>query len=125
ERSRALLGVATDLTDHHDQVGVGVRLEGSQRVDVRRTDDRVATDADGRREADVTQLVHHLVRQRAGLRDQADAARLGDVARDDADVRLTRGDDAGAVRADDAGLVALLAGVRPEGGRVVHGDALG
>src|SRR5690606_16698112 len=60
-----------------------------------------------------------------GLRDQADAARLGDVGRDDAGVRLAGRDQAGAVRTDDAGLVALLAGVRPEGGGVVDRDALG
>ena len=69
-----LLGVATDLTDHHDDLGVGVRLERREGVDVRGADDRVAADADGRREPEVPQLVHHLVGQRAGLGDQADAA---------------------------------------------------
>ena len=68
EVRRTLLGVAADLADHDDQVGVGVGLERLEGVDVRRADDRVATDADGGREADVTELVHHLVGQRAGLR---------------------------------------------------------
>ena len=43
----------------------------------------------------------------------------------DADERLAGGDDAGAVRADDAGLVALRLRVGPELGGVLHGNALG
>ena len=65
EVGRPLLGVAADLADHHDRVGVRVVLERGQRVDVRGADDRVAADADARGEADVAQLVHHLVGQRA------------------------------------------------------------
>src|SRR5690606_26804824 len=76
-------------------------------------------------EADVAQLVHQLVGQRAGLGDQADLAGAGDVRRDDARVGLAGADDTRAVRADDAGLVALGLGVRPEVRRVVHRDALG
>src|SRR5690606_22718620 len=121
----ALLGVPTDLTDHHDELGLRVGLERLQRVDVRGADDRVATDADGGGDTDVPQLVHHLVGQGAGLRHQTDLAGSGDVGRDDAGVGLSRRDDARAVRTDDPGLVALRARVRPESGRVVHRDALG
>ncbi len=49
----------------------------------------------------------------------------GDVGRDDAGVGLAWRGDARAVRADDASRVALLAGVSPERGGVVHRDALG
>ena len=122
---RALLGVAADLADHHDRLGLGVGLERLEGVDVRGADDRVAADADGGREAEVAQLVHHLVGQRARLGDEADRALAGDVGRGDADERLARRDDAGAVRADDAGLLALRLGVGPELGGVLHRDALG
>ena len=125
EVGRPLLRVAADLADHHDGVGVGVGLERGEGIDVGRPDDRVATDADGRGETDVAQLVHHLVGQRARLRDQADPARAGDVGRDDARVGLAGAGDARAVRPDDARLVAGRDGVRPEGGRVVDRDALG
>jgi hypothetical protein len=61
----AARGVAADLADHDDRLGVGVGLERGQGVDVRRADDRVAADADRGGEADVPQFVHHLVGQRA------------------------------------------------------------
>ncbi|OKL53067.1 hypothetical protein BSZ39_11465 [Bowdeniella nasicola] len=85
----ALLGVATDLTNHDDEFGLGILFERLERIDVDRADDRVATDADARGEADVTQLVHHLVGQGAGLGHEANLARAGDVGRGDADVRLS------------------------------------
>ena len=125
ERGRALLGIAADLADHHDRVGLGVCLERPQAVDMGGADDRVAADSHRRREADVAELVHHLVRQRAGLGDQADTALGGDVGRDDPGVGLAGRGDARAVRAHDPGRSALRARVRPELRRVVHRDALG
>jgi hypothetical protein len=56
----------------------GSSWNACEAVDVRGADHRVAADADGGGEADVAQLVHHLVGQRAGLGDQADPA-LGTV----------------------------------------------
>src|SRR5690349_13205605 len=123
--SGPLLGVAADLADHHDGVGLRVLLERLQAVDVRGPDHRVAADADRGGEADVAQLVHHLVGQRAGLGDQPDAPLAGDVGRDDAGVRLAGRGDARTVRPDDPGPVARGAGACPELGRVVHRDALG
>src|SRR5699024_9109739 len=52
----ALFGVAADLADHDDGFGVRVGLEGFESIDVRGADDRVSADADGGREAEVTQL---------------------------------------------------------------------
>ena len=78
EGAGPLLGVAADLADHHDRVGLRVFLERLQAVDVRGPDDRVAADADRGGEADVAQLVHHLVGQRARLGDQADATGADD-----------------------------------------------
>src|SRR5690606_42097223 len=45
-----LLTVATALADHDDPVGLGVGLEGLERVDVRRADHGVTADADRGRE---------------------------------------------------------------------------
>src|SRR5829696_2690486 len=119
-----LLGVPADLADHDDRIGLRVVLERREAVDVGGPDHRVAADPDRRREADVAQLVHHLVRQRARLGDQPDPSGAGDVGGDDAGVRPAGADQAGAVRPDQPG------GARPlrsgeEDGRVVHGNALG
>src|SRR5690625_4169046 len=95
----AFLGVPTDLADHHDDVGLGVRLEFADRVDVGGADDRVPADADRAREPEVPQLVHHLVGEGARLRYQADAPGPGDVGGDDPDVGFAGADDARAVRA--------------------------
>src|SRR5699024_8745329 len=83
---RPLLGVAADLADHHDPGGVRIVLERLEGVDVGGADDRVAADAEGGGEADVGQLVHHLVGQGAGLGDQAQLPRTGDVRGGDAGV---------------------------------------
>src|SRR5699024_6234382 len=109
----------------HDDVGVGVLLERIEGVDVIGTGDEVTADYETGGETDVTQLVHHLVGQGAGLGHQTDPPGLGDGGGDDARVGLSGCDQPGTVRADDAGLVALVGGVGPEGGGVVHGDALG
>ena len=82
------IGVAPDLADHHDRVGLRVRLESGQCVDVGRPDDRVTADADRGREPEVPQLVHHLVGERPGLAHQSDPAGARDVGRSDAHVRL-------------------------------------
>jgi 23S rRNA G2445 N2-methylase RlmL len=63
-------------------------------VDVRGAHDRVAADADRGGEADLAQLVHHLVGQRARLGHQPDRARARDVGRDDARIGLARADHA-------------------------------
>ena len=48
ELGRPLLGVAADLADHHDQLGLGVGLVHGEDVDEVGADDRVAADADDR-----------------------------------------------------------------------------
>src|SRR5690606_6160828 len=121
-RGGTLLGVAADLADHHDRLGLRVVLEGLERVDVRGADDRVAADADGGREPEVLELVHHLIGQRARLGHEADRALARDGVRRDAGQRLARGDDAGAVRADHARLLAVEVG--PDLGRVLDRYAL-
>src|SRR5258708_28595074 len=77
----AFLGVAADLADHHDDLGFGVLLERLDGVDMGGADDRVPADADGRREAEIAQLEHHLGGERAGLGHQPDRAGPADVGR--------------------------------------------
>ena len=124
ERCCALLGVTADLADHDDRLGGRIGLECGQAVDMGGPDDGVAADAHAGGEADVIELVHHLVGQRAGLRHQADGPRARDVGRDDAGVGHPGRDDARAVGADDARRPGVD-GVLEELRRVVHGDALG
>ena len=75
-------------------------------------------------QADRGGLVHGLIGQRAGARDDADLARQVDVARHDADLALARGDDAGAVRADQHHARMLLQHVL-DAQHVQHRDAFG
>ncbi|EAU64946.1 conserved hypothetical protein [Stigmatella aurantiaca DW4/3-1] len=122
-----LLRRAADLADHDDRVGLGVRVEQLQHVHEVGAVDRVTANAHrgGLTQAQLGELVHGLVRQRARARHHADAARLVDVARHDADLALgLGGDDAGAVRPDEAhARLALQVALGPD--HVVDGDALG
>jgi hypothetical protein len=98
-------GAAADLADHDDAFGLRVFVEQLQAVDEVEAVDRVAADADAGRlaQAHFGGLLDRFVGQRARARHDADLARLVDVARHDADLALARGDDAGAVRADQHG----------------------
>src|ERR1041385_3852134 len=89
-----LLRRAADLADHDDGVGVAIVGKQRERVDMRGADERIAADADARRlaHADLRQLVDRFVGERTALRDDADTPFLADVARDDAGLRLSRGD---------------------------------
>ena len=109
EASALFFRAATDLADHDDGVGAGVFFEQSQDVQVVGAVDRVAADADagGLTHAEAGQLPDGFVGQGAGARDDADPPRFVDVARHDADLAFTGGDDARAVGADQAGLLAL------------------
>src|SRR5271157_273373 len=102
ELGRLLLGVAADLAHHEYSVGVRVGLEQGQDVNEARAVDRVAADAHAGALADAQtgKLPDRLIRERAGTADNAHPARLVDIAGHDADLALTRCDDARAVRAD-------------------------
>src|SRR5690606_23351509 len=120
------LGRAADLADHDDALGLRVVLEQLQAVNEVEALDRVAADADhrGLAEALLGGLVHGFIRQRAGARNDGDLARLVDVARHDADLALARGDDAGAVGADQPAVVIVRQRVL-HAQHVQHRDALG
>src|SRR5690606_10187640 len=109
ELRRLLLGRAADLADHDDRFGFVIGKEPFQHVDVFRTLDRIAADADagGLAEAGVGGLEHCLVGQRARARHHADRAPLVNVAGHDADLAGIGRDDSGAVRADQDRVRAL------------------
>jgi hypothetical protein len=73
EGRRGLLGVAADLADHHDGVGVRIFVEQPDGVHEIRADDRVAADADagGLADAELVNWPHRFIGQRAGARDHA------------------------------------------------------
>lgn len=109
-RCCALLGVTSDLSDEHDEVGVRVVLEGGEAVDMACADDRVAADADRGREAYLARLVHELTGEGARFRYGTDAAGLGgDATGDVAGIGPAGADQTGAVGSDDAGAVPCLA----------------
>ncbi len=90
EGRRLLLGVAADLADHDDRLGVGVGLETAQHVDERRPRNRIATDTDAGRLADPSsrQFVHGLIGEGPGTGDDTDRAGKGDLVGHDPDVGL-------------------------------------
>ena len=127
-----LLGGAADLADHDDAARVGVVVEELDDVEVRAAGDGIAADADAGRLAKAVagELPHRLVGERAAAADDADVARLVDVAGGDADaaaavgiLACAGGDDAGAVRADEPGCRSVDRGL--DFNHVAHGDALG
>ena len=122
-----LLGVAADLAHHHHGVGVGVSLEHLEGVDEAGAVDRVAADPDAGALADpeVGQLPDSLIRERPRPAHHADPTRLVDVARHDPDLALARGDDAGAIRADQADLGVVGLEVSHRAGHVEDRNPLG
>ena len=99
-----LFGESADLADHHDGLGVGVGFECLQRLQQRRADDRIAAGPEARGEPDVGQLAHELVGEGAGLGNQSKRTAPDDAVGDDAqvDAWVAEGDEAGAIRSDDA-----------------------
>merc|ERR1719452_120811 len=100
-----LLDTASDLSGQDYPLGVGVTEEGLEAVDEVSAVEGVAANAHTQRlpQPGLRGLVHGLVGEGAGARHDADAAGV-DVSRHDADLALLRGDDAGAVRADQPAL---------------------
>ena len=118
------LRAAADLADHHDGLGLVIREEHVEHVDEVGAVHRIAADADrrGLPEADLRGLVHRFVSQRAGARDDADAALGEDGARHDADLAFAGGENAGAVRPDQARPGAFQRGLHAH--HVEHRNAL-
>ena len=125
ECRRFLLGRAADLADHDDRLRLRVGKEEIEYLDELGALHRIAADPDGRglAEALVRGLEHRFIGERAGARHDADRARLEDVRRHDADLAFAGGDDARAVRADQARLRAVERALHAH--HVEDRDALG
>src|SRR5262249_918019 len=89
-RGGVLFGRPADFPDHDDGVGVWILREQFQRIDVRGSDERIATDTDagGLSETEASQLVNRFVGERAALRDDTDSALAADVSWNDAGLGL-------------------------------------
>ena len=72
-RGGFFFGGSADLADHHHGLCFGIVLERLEAIDERRAGNRIAADADTRRDADalLLQLVQRLVRQGARSTDDA------------------------------------------------------
>ncbi len=116
---------SADFTDHDEGFGVRVVVEHFHDIEVRGAIDGVAADANagGLAMAAAGELPHGFVGEGAGARDDADLAGVVDVTGHDADFAGAGGDDAGAVRANEAGGAFLKRGFDPH--HVDDGDAFG
>src|SRR5882672_3479762 len=114
-----------DLAHHDHRVGLGIVVEQLQHLDMLHAVHRVAADAHARGLAkpQLHQLADRFVSERARARHHADAALLVDVAGHDADLDLVGRDQAGAVRPDELGALALHLVLGAN--HVAHRDAFG
>src|SRR5438105_9427127 len=109
-RRRLFLGRSADLADHRHGIGFGIVRKELQHVDKRRTDERIAANADARRlpHAQLRELMNRLIGERAALRDDADAAFAADLPGDDAGLGLAWGDGAWTIRPYEARAGSIL-----------------
>lgn len=86
-----LLGAATNLTNHDDTLSFGVLEEDAKAVDEVGTGEGVTTDTDDERLAKTSlgRLVHGLICEGTGTRDNTNTATLVDKSRHDTDLALT------------------------------------
>ena len=126
-RGGLLLGRAADLADHQDRFGLRVASRTARSRSMKFVpmigSPPMPTQVD-LAEPEVAQLPDGFVGERAAAADDADLARLVDVAGHDADLALAGRDDAGAVRADQHG-IGCLADQLVDPDHVEDRDALG
>jgi len=93
----SLFCVAADFSDHDHGLSLRVAVEQIERVDKVRGQLSISANADRRRLPDsaLRQLMHRLIRQRSGARDDSDVALFVNRRRHDANFAFTRRDDAG------------------------------
>ena len=125
ELRRFLFSGAANFANHHNCFSGVVILEQTQDVDKVRARNGVSTNAHAGRlpVAHISGLLNRLVGQRARPGDNANATGQVDVSRHDADLAFSRGDHAGAVRANQTHthLVTLHLGVQ----HIERGHTLG
>ena len=117
---------ATDLADHDDGVGIGVFVEHANGVGLGGAVDGVSANTNTGRlaVASAGELPDGFVSEGSGAGDDADAAGFVDVSGHDTDFALPGGDDAGAVRADESCLVALVEALA-DFGHICDGNSFG
>lgn len=91
ELGSILLGTTTNLTNHDDTLGLGVLEEDAQAVDEVGTGEGVTTNTNNERltKTSLGGLVHSLVGQSTGTRDDTNATALVDETRHDTNLTLT------------------------------------
>ena len=124
-----LFGIASDLADHHDRLGVRIGFKGFERLEQRGSHDGITASAETGRETDVGEFAHELISECAGFGYQSQRATRDDAVGNDAKVDamciggFRQGEEARTVRPDDAH--AFAESEFHEIGGVRHGDALG
>jgi hypothetical protein len=120
-----LLEVPADLPDQHDGFCLRVVFKPLQHINKRLPDHRVTTDPDNCAlpDAGPGELVHHLVRERAGSRDHADIAAGKELGWHDPHLDFTGRKQPGAVRPNHETPLHLC--VRDRLHRVMDRDMLG
>src|SRR5437899_8592979 len=122
---RSLLGIATDFADHDDGFCFGIFVEQSKSINERRSNDRIAADADGCRlsNAALRELIDGFVGQRSGSGNDANIPLLVDAPGHDPDLAFARRDDARAIRTYQPRTFALE--ILPSPHHVHHWNAFG
>ena len=125
ERGAVLLGMAADLADHDDRLGLVIGEKHLEHIGEIEPVDRVAADPDAARlpEPRRTRLRHRFIGQRARSRHDADFAAPVDMPRHDADLAFVGRDDPRAVRPDEDALRSAERALHPH--HVEDRDALG
>lgn len=118
-----LFGITTNLTDHHDTLGVGVVEEDLEAINEVGAIEGITTDADTKSlaESGLGSLVDGFVGKSARSGDNTDLSALVDVTGHDTDLALLRRDDTRAVGTDESGLV-LLDESRFDTNHILSGD---
>ena len=108
-----LLGLATDLTNHDNALGLGVVGEALQAVDEVGAVERISTNADagGLAKAHIGGLSDGLVGQSTRAGHHSDFSLLVDISRHDTNLALIGLDNTRAVRANQSTLGLLVQGV--------------
>src|SRR4029077_2478970 len=100
ERSGDFFGIAAAFADYHDYLCARIVVEHAHGVEEIRADDRIAANADacGLSDAELGELVHGFVSQRAAAADDADVTLLVNRTRHDSHLAEARRNNSGAIR---------------------------
>src|SRR6267143_4764871 len=99
-----LFRVAADFADHHDGVRLWIFVEETDRIEVRRTNNRITANANasGLSNAKLRQLMHGLVRQGSAAAHHADVSLLVNPPRHNPHLAFSRRNNSWTIRPDQA-----------------------